>query len=189
MPVRLTWKLPILVLAAAGAACDDSLGPRTWDATPDTAVLYSLSRVELLGRPSAYDFVQLVRVAIEEPGATGAWDIALGEEGDAFVVIPSSAFPGISSRAGVGETTNQTLAELTRAPGDSASYSQRPVRVRQGAVYVVRTRREQCIGFGAGVRYAKFQVISIDPAAGTVRIAAVRNPYCNDRALVPPDES
>jgi len=179
----------VLGLAFASLGCGDDLGLGTWLAIPDTSVIYSLSRPELLRRPAAYDFVQLRRVVVEDPGTTGTWDVVLAEEGGQFVIVPASNFPLLTdSRAVVGVTTNTTLESLREAPGDTTAYSRAPVRLREGAVYVVRTRREVCVGFGSGVRYGKFQVISMDAAMGAVTITAVRNPFCNDRKLIPPDE-
>lgn len=175
----------LLGAAVIPAACDDGIGPAVWDPTPDTTLIYSLSRPDLIGQPSAYDFVRLRRLAIEAPGETGSWDIVLAEQNGAFVVIPSSWFPGLSSRSGVGRSTDTDLESVTRAPGDSAFYRREPVPLAQGAVYVVRTRTDQCYPFGVGATYAKFQVVSMDAAAGAVRLAAVRNPYCNNRDLIP----
>ena len=70
----------LLVAAVGTAACDGGLGPIVWDATPDTTVIYSLSRPDLLGEPSAYDFAYLRRVTIESPVETGQWDMVLAEE-------------------------------------------------------------------------------------------------------------
>ncbi len=176
----------LALVCVVAVACDDGLGPGTWDATPDTTVIYSLSRPELVGEPAAYDFVQLRRVVVEAPGATGAWDIALAEQGGSFVFVPSGNFPGIESRAAIAETSNATLESLREAPGDTAAYSRGPVVARVGAVYAVRSRRSTCFTFGTGTFYGKFQVISIDEPTGSVRLAAVRNFYCNNRALVPP---
>jgi hypothetical protein len=180
------WAL--LLAALPLAACGDDFGPQTWDATPDTTLLYSLSRPEYIGRPSAYDFTTLTRVSVEATGSTGNWDAALAEQNNGFVLVPSGNFPGIISRAAIGETTYTTLDQLTRAPGDTADYSRAPVPLREGAVYVVRSRIAPCIGFGSGTYYGKFQVVSMDAATGTIRLAAVRNPYCNNRALVPEED-
>jgi hypothetical protein len=177
----------ILALALTGAGCGDDLGLGSWIAFPDTSLIYSLSRPELLGQPSAYDFVQLRRLVIESPGSTGVWDIALAEENGNFLFIPASAFPGVDSRTGLSLTENTTLESLTRAPGDTASYRNAPVAVEEGGVYVVRTRSESCPGFGTASRYAKFQVLSIEPEIGAVQIVAIRNPLCSDRNLEPPD--
>lgn len=178
--------LPLAVFAVV--ACDDGLGPRAWDPTPDTALLYSATRPELIGLPAAFDFVGVRRLNIETSGATGAWDAALAEQNGEFVFVPAGNFPGVTSRAAISERTETTLEALTRAPGDTAAYTQLPVRLRTGAVYAVRTRTASCVGFGVGTYYAKFQVVSMDGAAGSVRIAVVVNPYCNDRSLIPEED-
>jgi hypothetical protein len=175
----------LLATALGTAACDSGFGPIVWDSTPDTSVIYSLSRPDLLGEPSAYDFAFLRRVEIESPVETGQWDMVLAEEGGGFVFIPSSAFSGLSTRSGLGIVEGTTLDDLTKAPGDTAFYHRAAVPVVQGAVYVVRTRTTSCYPYGSGAMYGKFEVLSIDMAAGAVKLAAVRNPYCNNRDLVP----
>ncbi|MGH7502769.1 MAG: hypothetical protein ACREL7_13565 [Longimicrobiales bacterium] len=186
-PLRKT--AAIVTVALASTACGDDLGLGTWVIAPDTALIYSISRPELLGQPSAYDFVQLRRVVIESPGATGLWDVALAEQDGEFVFIPASAFPGIESRTGLSLTTNTSLESLTRAPGDTSAYRSVPVTLQEGGIYVIRTRTEACPGFGSGSRYGKFEVLSLEPAIGAVRIVAIRNPLCSDRNLVPPDNN
>jgi hypothetical protein len=179
--------LSMLLLATAlgTAACDNAYGPVVWYATPDTSVIYSLSRPALLGEPSAYDFEYLRRVVIELPIETGQWDLVLAEEGGGFVFIPSSAFEGLSTRSGLGIVQGTTMDELTKAPGDSAFYQRTAVPVEVGAVYAVRTRSMACNPYGSGVTFGKLEVLSVDVAAGAVKLAAVHNPYCNDRNLVP----
>ncbi len=168
-------------------ACGNGLGPATWNATPDTVVIYSLARPELIGQPSAYDFISNRRVVVEGQGQTGAWDAALSEQAGSFVLLPAGYFPGITSRAGIAETTSTSLDDLTRAPGDSAAYKQLPVTLRVGAVYAVRTRRDLCSDLvTTGSRYGKFQIVAIDASLGAITMASVSNPYCNNLSLVPP---
>lgn len=178
----------VLALALVGVGCGDDLGLGTWVALPDTSLVYSLSRPDLLGEPSAYDFVQLRRLVLESPGATGVWDVALSEQNGEFVFIPASAFPGVTSRTGLSLTEQTDFRAFTRAPGDTASYRNVPVVLEVGGIYVVRTRSETCPGFGTASRYAKFQVLSIHPDIGAVEIVAIRNPLCSDRNLEPPEE-
>jgi hypothetical protein len=185
--VRLLHSITLL-LAVACTACGDSFGPRFWDPTPDTVVVYSLTRSELLGRPSAFDAVLLRRVLLESPGATNAWDFALTEDGTGFFMAPAGAFDGIDSRAGIATMGPGSLEELREAPRDTARFSAAPVAIEPGTIYVLRTRRESCAGFGTGVFYAKLEAIEIDAIAGSYRFAIVRNPLCNDRALVPPED-
>jgi hypothetical protein len=75
--------------------------------------------------------------------------------------------------------------ELREAPRDTALYTAGPVPLRTGVVYVVRSRRAQC-GFSTGQRYAKMMAAEVDVERGTAQLAIVRNPFCDDRALVPP---
>jgi hypothetical protein len=175
------------VALALSAACDDGFGPRTWDATPVTSVIYSLSRPDLIGQPSAYDFVNLRRIVVESPGATGGWDVALAEQNGQLVFLTAGMFPGIDADVMIAETSHRTLAAALVAPSDTAEYSRGPVMVRDDAVYIVRTRTEGCVTFGAGPFYGKFQVLSVDAALGAIEIAVVRNPYCTDRDLIPPE--
>jgi hypothetical protein len=186
--VRLAAFLSILV-AASLAACDDAFGPRFWDPTPDTVEIYSVSRAELFGFPSAYDIVQLRSVLVESPAATGQWDFLLAEENGEFLLVPAGAFGGIVSRAGIASVTADSLGGIDNAPSDSARFSTQPVVIRPGAFYVLRTRRETCEGgFGSGVRYGKMHALSVDAARGVFRFAIVRNPFCNDRSLIPPED-
>jgi hypothetical protein len=77
---------------------------------------------------------------------------------------------------------------VVEAPGDTAAYLREPVAIRDGAIYVVRSRRVGCFTGGTGVYYAKLQAIAVDPVAGTFEFAVVRNPNCNNRALIPPQD-
>jgi hypothetical protein len=182
------FKLARIVLACAAVlpivACDDDLGLDDWSATPDTTTIFSLSRVDLIGRPSAYDFIGHIPVEVESVGATGNWDVALRHEGSQLALVPAGGFEGQTSRAGLALMPNVTFEDLGEAPGDTAAFTREPVMVQEGQVYVVRTRRASC-GFTTGVRYGKLKIIAVDPAAGTLRFASLVNPFCNDRNLIP----
>jgi hypothetical protein len=176
----------ILLLAAAQAACDDPYGPRFWSDLPDTATVFSSSRIEHVGQPSAYDFIDLRGVPIELPGITGQWDVALADVNGALALVPAGEFDGITSRAGIAVFPNAVLDDITTAPRDTAAFRMTAVAVEPATVYVIRTRRASC-GFGTtGVRYAKLRPIEIDALNGTLRFEVVRNPYCNDRSFIPP---
>ena len=174
----------LFLLTPMLTACDDDLN-QDWTAVPDTVLLYSLSRPELLGKPSAYDFYDGVPVAVENPQASGRWDLALIDLNGELALVPASAFIGVVSRAGVATVTAATLDEVQEAPRDTAAFRSEPVVIRQGTIYVIRTRRTDC-GFGSGVRYAKLEPLEVNPTAGTLRFRSVVNPYCNNRALIPP---
>ena len=176
----------LLVIAAALGACDDDLSLGTWDATPDTIALFSLSRPDGLGFPSAYDFSTRRVVEVETPGATSNWDVALADVSTALQLIPAGAFEGQSSRAAIATIQGQSFDDLTEAPADTARFTAQPVTLQQGGVYVVRTRRVAC-GFSTAVHYAKILAVTLDPVAGIATFAVVANPLCNDRSFIPPD--
>ena len=86
---------------------------------------------------------------------------------------------------------------MTQAPRDStasawpplsAPYSVEPVPLVAGDVYIVRSRRASCGGVSSGYRYAKLRPVEINVAAGTYTFEIVRNPYCDDRSFVPPED-
>ncbi|HEY0672363.1 MAG TPA: hypothetical protein VGD27_08860 [Longimicrobiales bacterium] len=184
---KLARLLPIVILAAGSAACEEDLGLDDWSDTPDTTVIYSLSRPDLLGQPSAYDFINHVVLRVESPNAPGNWDVAVRHEGNALALVPAGGFEGQTSRAGLALITGTTFEELAEAPEDTAAFSDAAVLVQPGQVLAVRTRRAPC-AFSNSVRYGKVRIIDVDPVAGTVRFASVVNPFCNDRSLVPPED-
>ncbi len=183
--VRLRCGLSLALTPLLTSACDDNLR-QDWVAIPDTVLLYSLSRPDLIGRPSAFDFINGVPVEVENPSASGRWDMAVSDQGTGMAFVPAGAFAGISSRAGIATMTGATFETLEAAPADTARYSSAPVLAELGKVYVVRSRRENC-GFGNGSRYAKMEVVEVNRTAGTLRFRTITNPYCNDRKLIPPD--
>lgn len=185
-PLRIA--IPCLVAATALAGCGDDFDFGAWSAVPDTTVIYSASRPELIRQPSAYDVVNLVRVAIEGGGATGNWDFALLERDGSFVMAPERVLTGSDSRAGIALSSETMLDAVREAPGDTASFTREAVPIQEGAIYIMRSRRASCFTFGTGVYYAKLKALEVDPASGTFRFAIVRNPNCNDRALIPPED-
>jgi hypothetical protein len=176
-----------LAAVFALAACSDPWGPQPWAAIPVEITLYSASRPEYVGLVSALDLGSepTSGVAIEAPGATGQWDVVLVEQNGVLSLAPAGWFEGMTSRAAIATIENRAFIDVTEAPRDTAAYSRAPVQLRTDVVYVLRSRRVQC-GFTAGHRYAKMQPIEVDQARGIFRFAVVRNPYCDDRALVPP---
>jgi hypothetical protein len=179
--------LLLTAVVATTAACDDDLGLDEWSATPDTITLYSLSRPDLINQPSAYDFINHVVLRVESPNSTGNWDVALREEGGQLALVPAAGFQGQVSRAALTVIPNLTFEELDEAPEDTARYATTPFIVTPGQVLVVRTRRTAC-AFSSAVRFGKIKIIDVNQTAGTVRFAAVVNPFCNDRSLVPPND-
>lgn len=174
----------VAAMVATGACGDDPFGSRNWEVSPDTASIFSLARPEL-GIASGFDFVDGLPVRIEAPGATGRWDVALDTEGGSLVLLPPGAL-GVDSRARIGILEDTSFAAVREAPGDTAAYSgPDPVPVRMDAVYIVRTHQRP--GFGRTcLQYAKFVPLEVDAELGLLRFEWEANPFCNDRALVPP---
>lgn len=174
-------------LAASAAACEEDLGLDDWSATPDTVTLYSLSRPELINQPSAYDFINHIVTRVESPTSTGNWDVALLDHSAGLALAPASAFEGQSSRAALSVISNATFEDLQEAPEDTTRFVSTAVAVQPGQVLAVRTRRANC-AFTTSVRYGKIKIIDVNVTAGTVRFAAIVNPFCNDRSLIPPND-
>jgi hypothetical protein len=188
-----SWRLVPAVAAASwvvlAGACDDPFGPLEWDATPDTASIWSASRLELVEQPAAFDFaLGGTPVWIEFSGGANSWDVVLIDHEGGLALAPSSYFEGQSSRAGIAVRPNTALDEITRAPSDSASYRRTPVPLAAGTVYIIRSRTAICESqFSSGPRYAKIRPVTIDAAAGSFTFEMVRNPYCSQRSFIPPD--
>ncbi|HEX2167921.1 MAG TPA: hypothetical protein VHG09_11875 [Longimicrobiales bacterium] len=185
---RLKRLIPLAVLIVA--ACEDPYGPALWDATPDTLLIYSASRPVHVGRVSAVDITRqpALTLPLEAPGVTGQWDIALTDFNGELALAPASAFEGVESRSRIGVDTTRTFENLTEAPRDTLQFGVEPLPLRQGDVYIVRSRRASCGGVSAGYRYGKLRPITIDEAAGTLTFELVVNPYCDNRSFVPPEE-
>jgi hypothetical protein len=185
--LKLKRYIPMLVLLLA--ACDDPFGPGSWIAVQDTLTMYSASRAQYVGMGSAVDAVTdpVTVLPIEVPGATGNWDFALIEQGGSLLLAPAGSFTGLEdNRSRIAVLEGQSFASVEEAPSDTARYSAAPVVARTGVVYVLRTRKAGC-GLTSGYRYAKMQAVEVDGVRGIFRFFITRNPYCDDRSLVPPD--
>lgn len=180
---RLMAGLLVLILAA----CDDDPFRINWDVSPDTVLLYSLARPEL-GLPSAFNFNRRQFVQVEDPGATGTWDLALDTQDGELVLLTPGAL-GIESRARITTLTGMTFEEVRKAPADTAAYiGDVPVPVETGPIYVIQTDESRG-SFGLlCVYYAKMEALEVNVELGTLRFVFDSNPVCNDRDLVPPND-
>lgn len=170
---------------AGAAACGDDPFKIDWTESPDTVLLYTLSRPEL-NLPSGFDFYNRTTVIIEQPDATGNWDMAVDTRAGRVVLLPPGAL-GVSSKAQVAALPGRTLRDVTEAPADTTLYSARsPVPVQMGTVYVWRTRQAYGSFGSVCVYYAKMEPLVINAAAGTLSFAFDSSPVCNDRSLIPP---
>jgi hypothetical protein len=173
-------------LAVTFTACGDDPFSFDWSDVPDTVQLYSLARPEL-SLASGFNFFQRFAVRIEDPTATGAWDIALDTRNAELVLLPPGAL-GVSGRARVSTIAGVPFDEVVEAPGDTLLYEgNAPVPVVAGTVYVVSTNRS--VGnFGSScIYYAKMGPVLIDVAGGVLQFRYVSSPVCNSRELTPPD--
>ncbi|HSJ24995.1 MAG TPA: hypothetical protein VK929_10025 [Longimicrobiales bacterium] len=183
---RLLRYIPLAAVLVL-AACDDPFGPQPWNPNPVEITLYSASRPAYIGLVSALDLATdpVGTIAIEAPGATGQWDVVLVDGPGGLSLAPASSFEGLSSMAAIATLEGQAFIDVEEAPRESAAYSTEPVLLRTDVIYIIRSRRAPC-GFTTGPRYAKVQPIEIDEEQGIFRFAILRNPFCDDRALVPP---
>lgn len=186
-------RLPLILflIAPALAGCDDPFGPGPWNDQPIEVRLWSIDRTEHIGLPSAYDFFgRGDRVAVEDPRSETGWDVVVSDVEGGLAFVPAGAFPDITSDVGIAVITGVSFDELLEAPRDASLYiTDRAVPLEEGGVYVVRTRRAVCDGFGnIAPKYAKVTVTEIDLEEGSVVFKVVRNPYCNNRSFVPPED-
>jgi len=177
--------LPIAALAVA--ACNDNLGPVQWSDVPDTVTLFSASRPSLTGQASGFDFTGPRPVALESSSTGQSFDVVLTDQNGAFSLLPSGALLGQANRAGIALVAGvDSLKAIQKAVSDTAAYQQKlPVALTPGSFFIVRSRRVSCV-LTTGSFYAKMEIISVDPVAGTMKFAYVRNPSCGDQNLIPP---
>jgi hypothetical protein len=182
---RLLGAAVLFAAVAATAGCDDPFEIR-WEAQTDTALIYSLARPEP-NLPSGFNFYFRAPIAVEAPGSTGQWDVALDTEGGRLVLLPPRAL-GINSRARIAALPGVSFQDVTDAPADTTSYvSNRSVPLNLGTIYVVQTS-EQSGSFGQRcVFFAKMEPLVLDAAAGTLKFAFDASPVCNDTRLIPPE--
>jgi hypothetical protein len=180
--LRRRYLVPILALAVA--ACEDPFALEPFPNVADTTTLYSVSRPELLGLPSAFDFAQGPRrVVVESATELGIWDILLAEEGGSFQLVPQGAVLDPSSRAGIAVDSVRAFDEIVSAAADTAAYTRHAaVPLTLGNVYVIRTRVR-----GTCVFYAKLEPIALDAGIGSMEFRFVFNPNCANRDLSAPD--
>lgn len=182
-------KLPLMLLLIAPAltGCDDPFEPFPWSDTSVDVRLWSIDRADLIGLPSAFDFVELRRTIVEDPTMSMRWDVALSDVPGGLAFSPAGAYADIEADVGIAVITDRSFNELLEAPRDPAAYvTDSPVPLIEGGVYVVRTRRTICVTTTAP-RYAKVQVLELDLEEGSALFKVVRNPNCNDRSFVPPE--
>jgi len=149
-------------------------------------LLYSLARPEL-NLPSGYDFVDRRELEIQQPGATGLWDLLVDTQDGQLVFVPPGAL-GIDSEVMILPIPDMAFDDLLTAPEDSTLYTRdQPVSIETSSVYVLRTH-EGPSRFGVPcVFWGKIQPTEIDLALETVQFIYDVSILCDDRGLVPED--
>src|SRR5690606_17684241 len=102
--------------------------------------------------------------------------------------VPAAVFGfqnpiGGTSTAAVTLPIERALDEIIEAPGQASLRSDTTVGIRTDRAYVVRSRRTAA-AFSGCENYAKVQPLSVDVAAGLVKLRIIGNSRCNDPRLV-----
>ena len=185
--------VPSSVLTALAASmfaltgCGENIFEVKWrEANVDTVLVYSLARPEL-NLPTAFDFVARRALEVEDPQATGVWDLLLDTQAGELVFLPPGALD-VGSGAMVLKLPDMAFDDVIKAPKDTTLYSKNtPLSVETSSVYVFRTHQGSnrfgfpCFFFG------KLQPLEVQPAVGTVRFMYDVSTLCDDRHLIPPD--
>ena len=151
-----------------------------------TVLIYSLARPEL-NLPSGFDFVDRRLVEIQQPGATGAWDLLVDTRNGQMVFITPGAV-GIDSEVMVLAIPDMAFEDVILAPEDSTLYTRdQPIPIETSSVYVLRTHKGPS-RFGVPcVFWGKLQPTQVEPVLGTVEFIYDVSILCDDRGLVPED--
>lgn len=178
-PARALLLLGALALLAG---CGDDPFQRDWEVDPETATIFSLARPEL-ELPSAFSFRNRRTLRIQDPAATGEWDLALDTRDGGLVFVLPGAF-GIESQARIAPIPGLDFDDLREAPSDTTAFVADQTPVEPNVVYVVRTTQRpglRCVFF------VKFETTAVDLEEQSVEFRFDGSPFCNDRDLVPPD--
>jgi len=168
-------------------ACGDDPFEIQWASDIDTVTLYSLARPEI-GLASAYDFNGRRSIVVEEPGATGSWDVAFEDDGSSAWFTPPGAL-GVESEAALAPIAGVAFEDVTEAPSDTSLYvGSQAVPISVGQTYVVRSRELRGFFGRLCVYYAKVEPVAVDFDARTVDFRFEASPACNDRSLVPTED-
>ena len=185
---------PIILSAALASACesnDFNIDPLL--ATDTIELATPTSRVAL---PTAVDltatdgFISGGRFP-ERVQDAEQWDLALRQVDGQLRLVPAGSIglsdAGGKSRAAITEAlTGRTFASVREAPARKDFVTDRGVALRQGEVYVARSRLVPC-GFTASEQYSKIQPLEVDVAEQRVRLQIVTNGRCGDPRLVEVD--
>lgn len=189
-----------LVMMGCGGA-EQFLAPLPSE--PAEATLFDLFD-PLVDRPAAFDVVRGRANSLPGPARTdlnSEWDFVFAfVPGDALagtcfdgvgagdpVFLPRGCFDALDASSGILRS-EQPFDALTAAPGEVSAYETvRAVAVAVGETFVVRSRPDPSAQvFGVGCRrFAKFEILALDPGSRSVTFRFLWNPNCGERRLTP----
>ena len=128
----------------------------------------------------AFDAILRVTARVDQ---TNQWDFLLFiTETGVAQLRPFGAVATFETDAGL-QRVDTSFEGLRSAPVDGYLQGD-PVEVEVGDVLAVQTRRDPSIRSRCR-RYAKIEILEIDPLAATLTFQHLANPNCEDRVLVP----
>jgi hypothetical protein len=174
--------LAAFAVTAVVTACNDANGlpDATVTNRVDTVTLYALRGTDV-HLPSGYDVPNRTRARTDLSAFDFAFDI---DTAGRSVLYPAGAL-GLAHQAGIFKAT-QVFDSVLVAP-DGPYTDSLAVPIVPGFVFVVRSRPSYagCELIGQLPRYAKFSVLSIDPAARSLTLQGLVNLNCGYRGLEP----
>lgn len=183
MAIRvLTARLPLAALALTLGACDDPLAlpPPSSANAVDTVTVYALTGTSL-SLPSGLDIVSggPARTDRAEP-----FDLAFDLTAGGAVLYPAAAI-GVNTDAALLVAT-QPFDQVLTAPTEGFQRDS-GVTVTAGMVLVARSRstNQACALLGSLPRYAKLEVLAINPSARSITLKTLINANCGYRDLEP----
>lgn len=197
--------LAALLVGAGLAACDDPTGGQLdVEMVTDTLTLAAptapgtatASAFDLTMPPGLNEFggPRFPELPADPGAGSGApYDIVLRRVNGELSLV-TAAGSGVATgndtlaSASVARVTGSSFEDLSRVPSGLELSRTTPVPVRQGEVYVVRTRLFQLTAVQQCQQYVKLQALAVRPDSGTVRLGAAGNPFCFDTRLTNTDD-
>lgn len=169
-----------LALLAALAACQDTTGPtRSVPEQPTEVTLFDFRTAELRD-PAAFDLIASIPVRTDQ---SSGWDFLFVIADDGTPRLhPRSVIVDRPTEAGL-QKVEPSFSDLRAAPAEGYE-REAPVPIAVGDVLAAVSRQDPTT-FRFCRRFGKLEVLSIDPAAGTVTLKHLINPNCENRTLVP----
>lgn len=169
----------LIALGLLLAGCEDPFAP-TLQPVPSEATETTLFdfQTSSLRDPSAFDVIS--RQAVRTDQSSG-WDFLLAGVEGGFELRPRSLVLDVTATSGL-QRFDGGFEQLRVAP-EGGYVTDDPVSVEVGAVYAARSRQNPAFAISC-LRFLKFEVVSIDPEAGSLTIRHIGNPNCGRRTLI-----